>query len=828
MKKILAVSLAFSIILSLTFALTVSADYQTDEFTPETTWSYEFSSQMGDSGKLLFDGSLDTMWHTNYKAEGSTIVSKDECPHTVTITFSSALKLSGIRYYPRQIAGANKSQSGMATSITVYTSTDGKNFTKTVQDTYKYTGGEDRAARTTLFPSTVSAKAVKFVVEASIGGYGTGSELRFLKEGAKAGVQSAPAQTTIATTAPTSATTATTASTSTPPAAPAVTSPTGTITASKVTKKSAATQDAYEYNENWVIEANSALNADSLSKLFDGDITTYWHSRYTAEGGKTVSKDEAPFDVTVTFSEALTIKGIRYTPRQKTEKDASASGMATSIQVLGSTDGKTFIKLAADSYSYGSDNSDRSSKITTFDAVSLKAIRFKIVDGVSGYGTGAELEFLKGEAGKTTDITKYETNSNKNKNIISFNIGDKKATAGGKEKAMVSPAKIVGGSTLVPIRFVSENLGAAVSWDAGTKTVTIMDGTNIIKLTIDSKEVYVNGKKGELSVPAQIIDSSTMVPIRFVSENMGADVKWNADTQTVNIVKDYTIACWGDSLTAGDGGTPYPTVLAQLTGLTTYNLGIGGETALTIAARQGAYDIVALEDFTIPASGSVQIKYQTAGKGEVFPRQNQAKWSPAYIDGVEGTLTFDVDTTSQPRALKSTTFTRTTPGEAVAVKKGDKIITSASLLKADINVIYIGCNGVWDEDNSGALNTKEQADKLINMIKKMIKNTKDPEKYVVVGFTFGKASDWNIVDAAMKDAFGEHYIASRSLLATEKALSDAGLTATEQDKTDIASGAIPISLNKSTTDRTHLNSNGYALLAKIVYNKLIELGYIVK
>ncbi|MEE1045793.1 MAG: hypothetical protein U0M60_00050, partial [Clostridia bacterium] len=56
-----------------------------------------------------------------------------------------------------------------------------------------------------------------------------------------------------------------------------------------------------------------------------------------------------------------------------------------------------------------------------------------------------------------------------------------------------------------------------------------------------------------------------------------------------------TIACWGDSLTYGQGATDeasginsYPGILSSLTGENIYNLGIGGETAMTIAARQGA------------------------------------------------------------------------------------------------------------------------------------------------------------------------------------------------------------------------------------------------
>lgn len=82
------------------------------------------------------------------------------------------------------------------------------------------------------------------------------------------------------------------------------------------------------------------------------------------------------------------------------------------------------------------------------------------------------------------------------------------------------------GTTLVPLRIVSENLGATVKWDGATQKATITKGTTEIKLYIGKKTVYVNDTAKELTVAPKTINGTTMVPIRFVSENLNCTVGW--------------------------------------------------------------------------------------------------------------------------------------------------------------------------------------------------------------------------------------------------------------------------------------------------------------
>ena len=86
------------------------------------------------------------------------------------------------------------------------------------------------------------------------------------------------------------------------------------------------------------------------------------------------------------------------------------------------------------------------------------------------------------------------------------------------------------GRTLVPIRFITEGLGADVLWDEETQTVTIKLDEHVISLTI--------GELGDgMDVPARLFDGRTMVPLRFVAERLGAIVTWDFATETIEIIR---------------------------------------------------------------------------------------------------------------------------------------------------------------------------------------------------------------------------------------------------------------------------------------------------
>ena len=90
-------------------------------------------------------------------------------------------------------------------------------------------------------------------------------------------------------------------------------------------------------------------------------------------------------------------------------------------------------------------------------------------------------------------------------------------------------------TTLVPIRIISEELGSRVNWDNTKKRVTIQKGKDVIELYIGSKTAYVNGKAVTLLTAPIIKQGTTLVPIRFISEQLGAYVEWDHTEKIIMI-----------------------------------------------------------------------------------------------------------------------------------------------------------------------------------------------------------------------------------------------------------------------------------------------------
>ncbi len=94
---------------------------------------------------------------------------------------------------------------------------------------------------------------------------------------------------------------------------------------------------------------------------------------------------------------------------------------------------------------------------------------------------------------------------------------------------------IIDGTTLVPLRVISENLGASVDWDATTRTVTVTKGNTTIQLTVDEYLARINGEAVTISMSPRIINNRTMVPLRFIGETFDCQVGWDGETKTVTI-----------------------------------------------------------------------------------------------------------------------------------------------------------------------------------------------------------------------------------------------------------------------------------------------------
>jgi hypothetical protein len=120
--------------------------------------------------------------------------------------------------------------------------------------------------------------------------------------------------------------------------------------------------------------------------------------------------------------------------------------------------------------------------------------------------------------------------------------GEVNIVINGVKMAPDVPPQIIDGRTLVPLRFVSQALGAQVGWDASTQTAIVRkDFSTDLPIDVPVNRIHdqrlkleINGRLVE-GVPLAVVNGRAMVPLRIISETFGADVRWDEKTSTVVI-----------------------------------------------------------------------------------------------------------------------------------------------------------------------------------------------------------------------------------------------------------------------------------------------------
>ena len=147
-------------------------------------------------------------------------------------------------------------------------------------------------------------------------------------------------------------------------------------------------------------------------------------------------------------------------------------------------------------------------------------------------------------------IEKYDEKNNKTKlevflsqasDVISFQV-DKKVlqTEKGEKEIDASPA-IINGITYLPARYLAEPLGGYIVWNSKTKNVLAGLVKKTVSMTINNPTATINGKKVQIDpknpkITPIIKDGRTLVPLRFLAENLGCSVKWIAETKTIIVI----------------------------------------------------------------------------------------------------------------------------------------------------------------------------------------------------------------------------------------------------------------------------------------------------
>lgn len=150
--------------------------------------------------------------------------------------------------------------------------------------------------------------------------------------------------------------------------------------------------------------------------------------------------------------------------------------------------------------------------------------------------------------------------------VMMVSVQDRAAAASGSVQIVLDGNELkvskdtkvtnVNGSTMVPFRVIGENLGFGVKWEQKSQKVLINKGSKSIELVVNDKTATVNGKKMTLDNPPLLQNNIVVVPVRFVSEQMGIQVSWDGANQTVYLTTNPQPPKTDSGTGAGNGDVP--------------------------------------------------------------------------------------------------------------------------------------------------------------------------------------------------------------------------------------------------------------------------------
>jgi hypothetical protein len=123
--------------------------------------------------------------------------------------------------------------------------------------------------------------------------------------------------------------------------------------------------------------------------------------------------------------------------------------------------------------------------------------------------------------------------------VITLQIGNPRVTVNGEARtidAQGTKPVVSNGTTMVPIRAIIESLGGTVSWDDASRRLDIRLGSRTVTMWVGKTVATINGSNKTMSVAPAVLGGRTMIPLRFVAENLGCLVGWSQSTKGITVV----------------------------------------------------------------------------------------------------------------------------------------------------------------------------------------------------------------------------------------------------------------------------------------------------
>lgn len=460
------------------YAVTNGETLDTSYIEGREQWTYSANSQVSWGPVYrMFDGNLDTYWHTNYTASGSTIIGHDVPPFTVDIKLPVVTTTAGISYVTR-----GDSTSGIWLEFYLYGS---ESDTGELVQFYHGFFDDGKSTKTRFFDANIRLKRLRIEIVDSDGGYATGREFYLVSPFDNF-------------------------TTMNPAEYPAFVEESGIRQISTEKASVAATHECW---------------ADNYPKLvLDGREGRFWQSEESSN---------YPFLLTIDLNDPYEISQINFTPRQT----GDWHGTWLTFNILTSMDGNTYKKVASNLHMAKSTRD----KVIFFDKpVEARCVRFEITSGYVNRAACAELRFYESKES-------YKKRLREKSECYILQVGNEtmsktKGTASSEVTLSAKPM-LIGGLTFVPLRDLFEQMGAAITWRDEDQTITIARGAYTVTMQIWNNLITVAGTRyGTVRYTLQqcprIIDGHTYVPLRFVSEYFGYNVKWDGGLQTVTITNN--------------------------------------------------------------------------------------------------------------------------------------------------------------------------------------------------------------------------------------------------------------------------------------------------
>ena len=314
------------------------------------------------------------------------------------------------------------------------------------------------------------------------------------------------------------------------------------------------------------------------------------------------------------------------------------------------------------------------------------------------------------------------------------------------------------------------------------------------------------------------------------------------------------LVCWGDSFTHGaSAADAYPTILQELLGedWIVYDGGQSGDRTYEIAVRQGGLPMVTGETpISIPAGTSKISIERLLRAQDVFGNPgyfslralSSPLTNPCELEATDGTRVLCTITSNSTSA----TLQRLEAGDPLTIAAHTQVRTwgARELKDADMTIIYMGANGMYTDEENKLPKTTADIDNLVRQHRQMVDYLDNPNAFIILGFHYKNYENYAYTSKFQAEFNkpiieggdgNDHFINLRTEVVKDeesckKWLVQSGLYANQSlvpqvlvDQT-VSSGDWPEGLYLN--DKVHPNRYGSVVFAKLIYDRMNDMGYL--